>query len=522
MQFTQIIGSAALLSFALLLQSSAKPASPAQRASRAPGQSAQPANNAAQSGKVRAAGIWYGVESAPKKHAGALRIAAYNVENLFDPMDDPMQSGEYDDIDEVTKPVRLKALAKAIHELDADVLCMEEVESKTALEWFRDTYLSDMGYEFVASEDVGYYRGVEQSVLSRVPIEKVTIWSAERIDDMLAAQTPELATQLKGNWAMPEKGAKPTTHFQRSPLMVDLKTKDGYAFTVISVHYKAGAFDHQRELEALQTEAFVKARLDADPKINLVVLGDFNGTPNDMNVKVLRTSALGLRSGYDFRAQKDAPKELYTTHASNRSIDFMIMTPGMAEDVVDGSYFVLGTLHAASDWDYKKAAEIPPPDGYASDHYPLAIEILPTNEGEHHVLPATPSQEAVPAMRQEAPSKSTNTTNTTSEPSADGAPPKPIGDAASASDVALADALKTAGWHYEMPQPKSKTAKWGNFNKGTTWFPGYWLNATTNKTSATQPVASDNFKGDGLPKPAWVKGGSPSEPSWVEFLCTGS
>ncbi len=519
MLFTQIIGSAALLSFALLLQSSAKPAPPAQRASRASGQSAQPANNAAQSGKVRAAGIWYGVESAPKKHAGALRIAAYNVENLFDPMDDPTQSGEYDDIDEVTKPVRLKALAKAIHELDADVLCMEEVESKAALEWFRDEYLSDMGYEFVASEDVGYYRGVEQSVLSRVPIEKVTIWSAERIDDMLAAQTPELATRLKGNWAMPEKGAKPTTHFQRSPLMVDLKTKDGYAFTVISVHYKAGAFDHQRELEALQTEAFVKARLDADPKINLVVLGDFNGTPNDMNVKVLRTSALGLRSGYDFRAQKDAPKELYTTHASNRSIDFMIMTPGMAEDVVDGSYFVLGTLHAASDWDYKKAAEIPPPDGYASDHYPLAIEILPTNEGEHHVLPATPSQEATPAMRQEAPSKSTNTT---SEPSADGAPPKPIGDAASASDVALADALKTAGWHYEMPQPKSKTAKWGNFNKGTTWFPGYWLNATTNKTSATQPTASDNFKGDGLPKPAWVKGGSPSEPSWVEFLCTGS
>ena len=37
--------------------------------------------------KIRPAGVWYGVEKAPEKKAGAIRIAAYNVENLFDAVD---------------------------------------------------------------------------------------------------------------------------------------------------------------------------------------------------------------------------------------------------------------------------------------------------------------------------------------------------------------------------------------------------------------------------------------------------
>ena len=509
---------ALLVSVAASVQGAAPPAQPASRVPRVAPQSGAPTQSAkSTNGKeVRPAGVWYGAPKARAKDAGAIRIAAYNVENLFDPMDDPLLSGEYDDRDEVTSPARLKALAAAIHELDADVLCLEEVESKTAIEWFRDNYLSDMGYRFVASEEVGYYRGVEQSVLSRIPIEGVKIWSAERIDDMQAAMTSERAASLKGTWAMPESGAKPVTHFQRSPLMVDLRTKEGYAFAVMVVHYKAGAFDHQRELEALQSEAFIAERLKLDPELNLVLLGDFNGTPNDMNVKVLRTSPLGLRSGYDFRAQKDAPLALYTTHASNRSIDYMIMTPGLAKDVVAGSYFVLGTLHPASDWDYKKAAEIPPPAGYASDHYPIAIEIRPVVEADHHVLPAEIAPDIVRQGEADTAPKSSESASTASADV-----PKPLGFEAGAPEAErrLADALKQAGWAYEFPQPKSKTAKWGNFNGATTWWPGYWVNAKSGATSASQPAASDSFKGDGLPKPAWRKGGSPKEPSWVEWLC---
>jgi len=335
---------------------------------------------------VRPAGIWFGVKTAPKKKSGTLRIASYNVEKLFDSVVDTAPGARGNNVNDPTTPERLEALANAIRELDADVLCLEEVESKATLEWFRDKYLSNLDYKYSASEDVGCYGGIEQSVLSRVPIKNVKIWPNEDLDDMCEKQaSPEEEARLKGEWA--SSNSKQKTRFSRSPLMVDLETKDGYAFTVLCVHCKAGAFAHQRELEVLKIEMFVKARQKADPKINLVVLGDFNATSNDMSVKVLLWSECTLHNADHWRELNRASPDLHITHASNRAISFMILTKGMKEDLVPNSYFVLGTLHPADDWDYKKAKEIPPPPGYASDHYPIAMEIQPKKEGGHHKIP---------------------------------------------------------------------------------------------------------------------------------------
>jgi endonuclease/exonuclease/phosphatase family metal-dependent hydrolase len=62
--------------------------------------------------------------------------ATYNVENLFDQKDDPANPF---DQDEMTDEARLQNLAKTIRELDADILCLEEVESKECLLRFGTT-----------------------------------------------------------------------------------------------------------------------------------------------------------------------------------------------------------------------------------------------------------------------------------------------------------------------------------------------------------------------------------------------
>ena len=92
------------------------------------------------------------------KPKDAIRVCSYNVLNLFDPFDDPDLQGEYDDLAMATPRERCEAIAKAIRAVDADVLCLQEVEGEDALRWFRDEFLADQGYDHIVSRDVGYDR----------------------------------------------------------------------------------------------------------------------------------------------------------------------------------------------------------------------------------------------------------------------------------------------------------------------------------------------------------------------------
>ena len=339
--------------------------------------------------KIRPAGVWYGVEKAPEKKAGAVRIAAYNVENLFDAVDDPTLQGEYDDIKMVTKATRVQAIADEIKRLDADILCIEEVESLEALKWFRDTYLKDMGYAHAYSEEVGYYRGVEQACLSRFPIKSHATFITEDLTDMDALRDGE-------GWA----GKKPdqAQKFQRSPLKVEIDV-NGWTVILYAVHFKAGGkeFDYQRESEALQTIEFVKQDLAANPAANVAVLGDFNATPSMKTPKAF--GAAGMKGAYDFRANKDSgTKDLYTTHDSGRAIDYIFMTPGLADDVIDGGFFVMGTMHPASDYDWKTDPEKEKvPAGYASDHCPVAVDVMPKDAAPKVAEPKDGAPKTAPA-----------------------------------------------------------------------------------------------------------------------------
>lgn len=93
---------------------------------------------------------------------------------------------------------------------------------------------------------------------------------------------------------------------------------------------------------------------------------------------------------------------------------------------------------------------------------------------------------------------------------------------ASAADLELASKLKSLGWEYTMPRPKSAQASWGNSDGRTTWWNGYWVNRKTNRSSARTPSGSNDFKGDGIENRGWRRGGSPGRPTMIEWLCSTS
>jgi endonuclease/exonuclease/phosphatase family metal-dependent hydrolase len=350
-------------------------------------------------------------------------------------------SGEYDDIKMQTSEDRCKSLAKAIHDLDADVLCLEEVEGEDALRWFRDTYLKDMGYDFLASKEVGYYRGVEQSLLSRFPIKDVQIWTTEDLAPMEKYIPKDTDQRKKEGWGDDPKVKEPLK-FQRSPLKATIDLPSGQELTIYVVHHKAGgkATAHHRELESLRMNEMVKADLAKNPDAFVAVVGDFNATPMEKAAKLYRDKDFaGLVSAYEFRpeagqakekksaapdatdssaqadgsadansdesdaksdanskadakskaAEKLAAKNLYLTHITNRSIDYILLSPALVKIAVPKSFFVFGTLMPGSDYDYKKDQ---PPTGYASDHCPIAIDlkIATTNSAKPKTDAATP------------------------------------------------------------------------------------------------------------------------------------
>lgn len=308
----------------------------------------------------------FGLSKPLPRTPGAVRLAAYNTLNLFDHVDDPSLSGEFDDIMTPTATERCAKLAEAIKTVDADIIALEEVESLEALTWFRDTFLADAGYDHLASKDVGYYRGVECSLMSRFPITDVRVWLDESLDDVKRDGL---------GWAKVPDDVKHLT-FQRSPLMVTVKPRDDYEITIFVVHHKAGETDWHREAEALRLVEIISDLRQKDPSRNIVVMGDFNCAPWDKSMRVYL--AAGMIDTMAFRTtDKNNPESrLFKTHESDRVLDYILLNSAAHRELVIGSPFVYGTLMPPPSYDYRRD---PHPPGYASDHYPVAIEIMPAD-----------------------------------------------------------------------------------------------------------------------------------------------
>lgn len=368
---------AASMPLASLAQAPAAPASaPAAPAGKAAASQqapkAQDAQDAQQAPKRnRPAGFHYGVKDPPRKAEGAVRLATYNLLNLFDHVDDPALKGEEEDITQATPAERCTALAEAIRRLDADILVLEEIESREALAWFRDTYLKGLGYDHLESFDAQYARGVEQSVLSRFPIKDARLLEMPGSDGF---------------------------RFQRIPIRATVMLPGGYELVVIGIHHKAGgdSFNAQREAEASRIVAKVKEELAADAGRNLAVLGDFNATATKESRKMYDRA--GLVNSYDWRAwidgnpTRDQIRDRFITHESGRAIDFILVSEGLANELVPSSFFVLSTLHPGDAYDWRKDKA---PQGHASDHYPVAVDLMPKDRPARMPgAPGTPEAEA--------------------------------------------------------------------------------------------------------------------------------
>nr|MBC8522319.1 endonuclease/exonuclease/phosphatase family protein [PVC group bacterium] len=351
----------------------------------------------------------FGLSEAMPRIDGTIRVASYNMLNFFDQIDDPSLQGKYDDFGDNPGPTttaRCRELEKIIRELDADILALQEVESKVALTWFNEEFLKGMGYDFVVSEDVGYYRGIEQSLLSRFPVKEIKTWTNVDLRKI---------ERNGGGWTEIPSSVEQIT-FQRSPLCVTVETLEGYELTLFVIHHKAGRNAWHRELEALQIIEYIKDITEDDPNRNIAVLGDFNAQPWDRSTRVYfrngMTDSISHRSA---NLKWNDESSLRITHTSNRILDFIMLNPAALQEFVIDSGFVLGSSAEEYNW-----REDPIPAGYASDHCAIAIDMVPLEgRGNSATAPAWPDSATKAALAASPPTQkvASTTKSTTSTPS---------------------------------------------------------------------------------------------------------
>lgn len=285
----------------------------------------------------------------------AVRIATYNVENLFDSHDDPYA----EDVDRfangalLTKPQEeLKKLADVITELDADVLGLQEVENRGFLEEFNNRYLSSLGYREVVLVEGNDTRGIDVAVLSRFPVGPVV--SYRHLD-----------------LAVPY-GDEPG-RFSRDLLEVTIRPPGAKPFLVYVAHLKSRSggkkATYQRQAEANKIREIWDARLKQDGKARFAFLADCNDDPPAATVRAL----IGSGARKVEAAPAKAPDGSVWTEKSRFSdkyapiqFDYVFLSPEMKRSMT-----ACGILRDPS----ARHSEAP------TDHYPVWVDLkLPSSQ----------------------------------------------------------------------------------------------------------------------------------------------
>lgn len=253
---------------------------------------------------------------------GELYVVSWNVENLFDTVDDPDVEGDEEFTPFAAKKytlerykTHLKNLARVLTKMNdgkgPDVLGLGEIENRAVLKDLVKE-LAPLGRDYrIVHKDSPSARGIDCAVLYDAKQVKAVFEGFHLVE---AGNTRDIVE----------------VEFERA----------GKRFTVFMNHWPSRANPVQHRVTAAKT---LRKRLDVllklDPAADFVVMGDLNDTPSDESVKTyLRAgnSPTGLADGqlYDtVWPLVNASKGTYVFDNKWEAIDHIIVSPGMLDEV---------------------------------------------------------------------------------------------------------------------------------------------------------------------------------------------
>jgi len=230
-----------------------------------------------------------------------------NAHNLFDSFDDPYR------LDETTppkSPASRKALAELIQRLNADILALQEIESRDVLaEFLRRELPQD--YPFIACLEGNDVRGIDVALISRLPIISASSY------------------QWQG-W-QPIPGVAASGGFARDVLHVRVQATTTTMLDILVLHLKSQEGGETSALwraqEATHVRRIVDDLLSDTPNTALIVAGDFNAPPDSPSLAPLLRPASGTLLTDIARFVPESERFSYVFGEKREQIDYILLSP---------------------------------------------------------------------------------------------------------------------------------------------------------------------------------------------------
>jgi len=262
---------------------------------------------------------------------GKLVIACYNVENMFDVFDDPYTDDQNTD---VKSREEVATIAKAIQEMDADIVAFSELENLGLLHAMVDEFLPNMGYVYVDVIKTNSGRGINLGVMSRYPILSVTSYRHRKLT--LPGESRE--------W-----------RFARDLMKAEIQLgedEDAPILDLFAVHLKSKRTTDNdpksakwRLAEAIEMREIIEQELEEDPDRLLAIVGDFNDTPDSDPVAQFIKAGL-----FDAHAKLPAANRItYLNKPFRSTIDYIFVSRALAIKQTGARVILNSELTAGSD-----------------------------------------------------------------------------------------------------------------------------------------------------------------------------
>jgi predicted extracellular nuclease len=254
-----------------------------------------------------------------------LKVAAFNLENLYDVFDDPYTKDEETD---VKSRAEVERIAATLRRIDADVIGIVEVENEGILRGLVNGFLGGMGYDYITVPQGNSTRGINLGVISRKPIVSIT---SHRFQEL----------------TLP--GENNTWRFARDLLQVKVQATPQQTMDVFVVHFKSrhdSSGDPQsrkwRLAESTRARQIIAGMLKQDAKAWVAIIGDFNDTPETDSLVNFLQPKDGSTALVDCHAHLPADKRITYLHEPYRStIDYILVSPALGKRVVTQTTYVL-------------------------------------------------------------------------------------------------------------------------------------------------------------------------------------